>query len=193
MPGENDPYEKSIKAAVEVLEHKFSLWQEDTIANGIPQPQLVQRFAFRDQLQKSALRQISLKVHELYAELLAAHESIKLLEARVLSLELRLQMEKEVRQKLEENLKMLVLELERIINPPNKTLNKIGAITTLWFLERLLKLKHHGFHFDRVVNDLKAKSIVGFFGSRPVQKIFGIPAGDARSILSKTDFFIPED
>ena len=66
-----------------------------------------------------------------------------------------------------------------------------GKITKM--IELMGKYKEEIINLNAKVNDLKAKSIVGFFGSRPVQKIFGIPAGDARSILSKTDFFIPED
>lgn len=191
LPGENDGYEKTIKSALEILEGRFDAWKRTIDYSDLSQRKAIRRLTLREELQNSALKQLSLRANELYLELQGAQRTIKSLEVKNLSLELRLQREREIRIKLEQSLNSLAIELERTLNPPAKSLNKFGAKTILWLLERAFK--HQGFHLDRMYNDLRAKLIVGFLGKKPVQKVFGVSAQDADDIASGMDLFSPED
>ncbi|MBI2995504.1 MAG: hypothetical protein HYY52_02195 [Candidatus Melainabacteria bacterium] len=187
LPEENDNYDKSIKAALGTLEQRFEQWKKSVAQETVTPPLAFKRFAIRDELHKGAIKQISLRANDLYRELLAAGEAIKSLEAMNLTLELKLQREREIRQKLEKTLTSLAMkynQLYNIYNPPNKTSSKMGSKVVLWLLERCLK--EHGFHIPRMINDLRAKLIVGYTVKRPIQKGFGLPEALSRREVEET-------
>lgn len=71
------------------------------------------------------------------------------------------------------SLAMKYNQLYNIYNPSNKTSSKIGSKVVLWLLERCLKV--HGFSIPRMINDLRAKLIIGYTVKSPIQKGFGLP------------------
>ncbi|MBI2996115.1 MAG: hypothetical protein HYY52_05350 [Candidatus Melainabacteria bacterium] len=187
LPEEDDNYDRSIKLALSISEQRFELWKMSVVQESVPSALALKRFAIRDELHKGAIKQISLRANDLYRELLTAGETIKSLQAMNLTLELKLQREREIRQKLEQTLTSLAMrydQLYNIYNPSNKTSSKMGSKVILWLLERCLK--EHGFYIPRMINDLRAKLIIGYTVKGPIQKSFGLPEALSWREVKKT-------
>lgn len=139
IPSEDDLYDRRVNSAMIKLKQNFQIWRNERVIGTDPSIKDLIRLSDKYSDLENLLEQVAIKLNQLYQLLQYEIEKNRVVEDENLFLIYTLQEERELRTKLEEQIRSISLELEKAkISPDNPELRLVSNMIT-WGAVRIAR------------------------------------------------------